>query len=163
MQRQSNGRIYLPDTSALIAAWQERYPRNMFPAVWQFIDGLNGRLMVCQEVRTEIARHAGDLLGWLDGATVDSGLSLNSIDENAAEAVQRHFQSIARGWPHWGAVRAGDHADPWVIAYAQALGGTVVSEEQSGGNKVKIPDVCRTLGVAHINLLGLFRAEGFSG
>ena len=33
MQRQSHGRIYLPDTSALIAAWQERYPQNMFPAV----------------------------------------------------------------------------------------------------------------------------------
>ena len=162
MQRQSNGKIYLPDTSALIAAWQERYPRDMFPAVWQFIDGLNDRLMVCEEVQTEIARHSEDLLEWLEQSTVDSRLSLNSLDENVAEAVQHHFQSIARGWPRWSAVRAGDHADPWVIAYAQALNGVVVSEEQSGGNKVKIPDVCRTLGVAHINLLGLFRAEGFS-
>ncbi len=47
----------------------------------------------------------------------------------------------SNGWPHWRAVRSGDAADPWVIAYALALGGVVVSEEQRNGREVKIPDV----------------------
>ena len=163
MASQLNDRVYLPDTSALIAAWSERYPQDLFPAVWQFMDGLNGRLRVCEYVRDEVDRHAGDLLVWLDAATVDSRLSLSSLDVNGAESVQRHFQRIANGWRHWRAVHTGVHADPWVIAYAQALGGVVVSEEQSGGNVIRIPDVCRALGVPHLNLLDLFRAEGFGG
>ena len=161
MSFQLNRRVYLPDTSALIAAWTERYPRDIFPAVWEFIDGLNGRLRVCEDVRTEVDRHAEDLLEWLDTATVDSRLSLNSLDGNVAEAVQRNYQRIARGWPGWRAVHTAGHADPWVIAYAQAMDGVVVSEEQPGGNGVKIPDVCDTLRVSHMNLLELFRAEGF--
>ena len=163
MMLQLNGRVYLPDTSALIAAWSERYPKDVFPEVWQFVDGLNGRLRVCEYVRDEVKRHAEDLLAWLDSATIDSRLSLSSLSVNGAESVHGHFRRIARGWPNWRAVRTGNHADPWVIAYAQALGGIVVSEEQSGGNDVRIPDVCRELGVAHMNLLDLFRVEGFGG
>ena len=166
MMLQLNRRVYLPDTSALIAAWSERYPKDLFPAVWQFMDALNGRLRVCEYVRDEVERHAEDLLVWLDAAIVDSRLSLSLLSVNGAESVQGHFQRIARRWPNWRAVRAGGRtvpADPWVIAYAQALGGIVVSEEQSGGNDVRIPDVCRELGVAHMNLLDLFRVEGFGG
>ena len=163
MASQLNDRVYLPDTSALIAAWSERYPQDLFLTVWEFMDGLNGRLRVCEYVRAEVDRNVDDLLEWLDTATVDSRLSLSSLDGDMAESVQRHFQRISEGWQHWRAVRTGNHADPWVIAYAQALGGVVVSEEQSGGNVIKIPDVCRALRVAHMNLLDLFRDEGFGG
>ena len=58
------GNLYIPDTSALIAAWEERYPPDIFPSVWEFLDGLNGRLRICEEVREEIKqrtahRHSG--------------------------------------------------------------------------------------------------------
>ena len=158
-----DGVIYLPDTSALIAAWEERYPQDIFPAVWQFIDGLNGRLRVCEEVRAEMERHAPELLDWLDNSSVDSRLSLTSLNDEVSGAVQQHMKQIAGGWPHWSAVRSREHADPWVIAYARALGGAVVSEEQEDHNRTKIPNVCRQLGVQHMNLLDLFRTEGFGG
>jgi hypothetical protein len=32
--------VYCIDTSALIAAWQERYPLENFPRVWERFDGL---------------------------------------------------------------------------------------------------------------------------
>ena len=48
-----SGNLYIPDTSALIAAWEERYPPDIFPAVWEFLDGLNGRLRVCKEVQNK--------------------------------------------------------------------------------------------------------------
>ena len=56
-------------------------------------------------------------------------------------------------------------ADPWVIAYAYAYEGGVLSEEKSrvgGRGDAKIPDVCERLGVRHVNLLELFRAKGFT-
>ncbi len=157
------GQLYLPDTSALVAAWLERYPKDIFPTIWEFIDGLNGRLRVCEEVRNEVNRHIPDFMDWLNDSSVDSSLSLTSLDSQVSEAVERNMRQIANGWPHWRAVHSRDHADPWIIAYAKALGGVVVSEEQEGSNRPKIPDVCRQLSVQHMNLLDLFRAEGFGG
>ena len=161
-----NRQIYLPDTSALIAAWEERYPQDIFPLVWQFIDGLNGSLRVCEEVRTEVKRHAPELLTWLDDSSVDSNLSLASLNNVESRRVEQRMSRIANGWTAWRAVRSGDHADPWVIAYALALDGVVVSEEQPRTGRradVKIPDVCNELGARHMNLLDLFRAGGFGG
>ena len=75
--------------------------------------------------------------------------------------MQHCLGQIANGWPNWRAVRIGNAADPWIIAYAYTLGGVVVSEEQRGGNDVRIPDVCAVLGVRHMSLLDLLRTEGF--
>ncbi len=156
-----NRQIYFPDTSTLLAAWDERYPQDIFPDVWQFMDSLDGRLRICEEVRNEIKRHTPELLDWLDNSSTDTRLSLVELDRNMADTVQHHIQRIVAGWPRWRAVRSRDSAEPWVIAYAQAFGGTVVSEEQQGGGSVKIPYVCDELDVRHMNLLELFRAEGF--
>ena len=156
-----NKQMYFPDTSALISASDERYPQDIFPEVWQFMEELDGRLRICEEVRDEIEHHTPDLLNWLDNSTVDSQLSLLELDSNMSEAVQYHLNGIATGWPRWRAVRSTNSADPWVIAYARALGGIVISEEHPGGRDVKIPEVCRALGVPHMNLVELFRAEAF--
>ncbi len=156
-----NREIYLPDTSALIAAWEERYPQELFREVWQFIDSLGDRLKICEEVRIEVERHAPDLLEWLGESSVDWQLSLTLLGSNGADLVQYHLQRIVNGWPRWRSVRSRNDADPWVIAYALALAGVVVSEERPGGRDVKIPEVCSTVGVRHMNLLDLFRAEGF--
>ena len=156
-----NREIYFPDTSALIAAWEERYPQELFREVWQFIDSLGDRLKICEEVRVEVERHAPDLLEWLGESSVDWQLSLTLLGSSGADLVQHHLQRIVNGWPRWRSVRSRNDADPWVIAYALALGGVVVSEERPGGRDVKIPEVCSTVGVRHMNLLDLFRAEGF--
>lgn len=160
----SSGQLYLPDTSALIAAWAERYPQDLFPKIWRFMNGLGNRLAVCEEVLPELERRAPDLLEWLGASSVDSRLSLVRLGDNGSEEVQRHFRRISDGWPHWRPVRTGNGADPWVIAYARALGGVVVSEERPRVDRrgsVKIPEVCLELGVKHMNLLDLLRAEGF--
>ena len=172
--------LYVVDTSALFAAWVERYPPEFFGAVWRFVEGLGDRLMVCEEVMAEIDRHAevdrvgnpseivaqiGAMRAWLLESSANTGLSLLTLDSDISAEVQRTMGRINSGWSHWRAVRSDDKADPWVIAYARGLGGAVVSEEQrrDSGTGVKIPNVCDELGVPHLNLLELFRAEGFSG
>jgi len=61
-----------------------------------------------------------------------------------------------------------ESADVYVIAFAKLTGGIVVSQETSAQEKNNprkkyyIPDVCRDLGVACLNLLGLMRREKWS-
>ena len=64
------GNHYFLDTSALVAAWEERYPIELFPEVWDFISSLGNRLWVCEEVRDEVERHTEVLLHWLDSSSV---------------------------------------------------------------------------------------------
>ena len=167
--------IYVADTSALFAAWVERYPPELFASVWEFIGRLDGRLVVCEEVINEIDRHAEDadseigcqvaaFRSWLDDSAVDTEVSLMTLAEDASRDVQEWVGRIGSGWPHWNAIRSGNSADPWVIAYAAAMGGIVVSEERRRSSRrggVKIPDVCDGLGIEHLNLLELFRKEAF--
>ena len=166
--------LYVVDTSALFAAWVERYPPELFGSVWRFVNRLGDRLIVCEEVWAEIDRHAAndrvddrsDMGGqvasmrfWLQESPVNTDLSLNSLAEDASREVQSAMRTIANGWPRWNAVHRQGSADPWVIAYAKTLGGAVVSEEvpRSSNRGPKIPDVCYGMGVPHLNLLELFR------
>ena len=58
---------YCIDTSALIAAWQERYPPENFPRLWERFDELihDGRLVAPVEVHREIAKRSDELHNWL--------------------------------------------------------------------------------------------------
>jgi hypothetical protein len=53
--------------------------------------------------------------------------------------------------------------DPFVIGLAQARGLTVVTGERASGviAKPNIPDVCLALGIDCINVLSMFRNEGW--
>ena len=167
--------IYVADTSALFAAWVEQYPPELFSSVWQFIETLDGRLIVCEEVLREIDRHAEyldygigsqvmALRSWLHDSAVDTQVSLLTLDDEVSREVQRSIGRIGRGWPNWNAIRSENSADSWIIAYARAMGRIVVSEERRrsrGRGGVKMPDVCDGLGIGHLSLLDLFRKEGF--
>ena len=54
-------------------------------------------------------------------------------------------------------------ADPWIIAAAKAWGDTVETFEKMPGSnstKVKIPDICKRMGVPCINLYEMMRKIG---
>ena len=103
-----SGEIYFADTSALISAWFERYPPELFGSVWRFIDELGGRVKVIEEARNEIDRHADDTVSeegmqvnamrsWLKNSEVDARLSLLSLDKDDSDAVQQTIVRIVNG------------------------------------------------------------------
>lgn len=59
--------VYCIDTSALIAAWQERYPPENFPAFWGRVETLivAGRLVAPVEVLNETTKRSDELHKWL--------------------------------------------------------------------------------------------------
>lgn len=154
--------MYSADSSALIAAWVEHYPIDVFPSVWHRLGGLaaSGRLLVCEEIAEEIKRKEDGLHDWLSQFPD----TIVPIDGPVQAAVRK----ILAAHPRLLDTRKNKSGgDPFVIALAQTKGPavTVVTAELATGSlqRPKIPDVCAADGinVACIGLVQMFRAERF--
>jgi hypothetical protein len=149
--------VYCIDTSALIAAWQERYPAENFPAFWRRMDDLieAGRLTAPIEVLRETERRSDELHAWLT-ARKDMFRELDDEIQVEATKVLAQFPRLV------GERRLRTSADPFVIALARISSLQVVTEEKPTGAPLRpnIPDVCMALGMpVCTSLLDLIRAE----
>lgn len=150
--------MYSVDTSALVEAWVRTYPPDVFPTLWERIEnGIEtGRLRATDEVLRDLAKKEDDLYTW-SKCKPELFLPLDGHVQSAASAIinDARFSALVN-------LDAGrGESDPFVIACAQVHGFTVVTMEKFKPTKPKIPDVCATLGVPCINLLELFRREGW--
>lgn len=150
---------YSLDTSSLIESWNRLFPPDVTPRLWdELLPDLisSGELRAIQEVRFELERQDDALFAW---AKSQSDLFVE-IDAE----VQPHVRVVMREHPklvNVNSARSG--ADPFVIAFAMANDATVVSEEKNrSAVNPRIPDVCSSLGVRCIRMLGLMRQEGWS-
>jgi len=146
--------VYCIDTSALIAAWYERYKPNRFPKLWSQFHQLiaDGRLVSSPLVHAECHHRSPELHEWL----ADRKQMFVAVDE----LVQGQVDFIVNTYT--GLVAAGNEkfaADPFVIALAKVNGHTVVTEETGLDSLRKIPGVCRAMNVPCINLAELIDAE----
>jgi hypothetical protein len=146
---------YCVDTSALIAAWSERYPIRRVPPFWERMDVLikEGRLLAPEEVRLEITKKSDGLHGWVS--------ERREMFVDLEEPIQARAKEILRAFP-WllKNVPGKSPADPFVIALALERGLTVITEEAPGGEKKpRIPFVCEKMGLQCVNLIGLLDAE----
>lgn len=148
-------KIYCIDTSALIAAWYERYKQNRFPKLWEQLDELVkvGRLVSSSLVLRECNKQRSEELhGWLKPR--------EAMFIAPDEAVQGQVDFIVNTYK--GLVSAGKEkfqADPFVIALAKVSGCTVVTEETGPTSLAKIPGVCNAMKVPCVNLMELIDAE----
>lgn len=150
--------VYCIDTSALIAAWQESYPPENFPRVWERLDGLvaEERLLAPVEVLRETAKRSDDLHAWLKGR--------GDMFRELEDAIQIEAANVLAGYPRLvGERKLRTSADPFVIALARVEGLQIVTDERPTGklNRPNIPDVCTDMGgmLPPINVLQLIRAE----
>jgi len=150
--------MYCIDTSALIAAWDERYPIDHFPAFWKAMDGIiaAGRLVAPVPVLKETEKKSDELHAWLkerDGMFVE----LNDAIQLRVRAILAKYERLVMAMKHRTA------ADSFVIALALERKLTIVSEERPTGNlnRPKIPDVVADQDFAcpHIYLLDLIKRE----
>ena len=148
-------KTYCIDTSALIAAWYERYKRNRFPKLWEQLDQLiqDGRLMSSTLVLRECSKQRSEELhDWLQPRS--------AMFQVPGETVQGQVDHIVNTYT--GLVSAGKEkfqADPFVIAQAKVGGYTVITEETGPTSLAKIPGVCNVMKVECINLMQLIDAE----
>jgi hypothetical protein len=139
---------------------------DVYVSVWKNIDKLiqNDRLIAPKEVLKEIGDYDDALEKW---AKKQKKL-FKAPTVMQIEIVQR----ILRDYPSLVNVNAKHSADPWVIALAIELSTQtqqtlveikriVVTEEKLRGNKVRIPFVCSKREVECIDIIEMFRAEGW--
>jgi len=147
---------YCIDTSSLIAAWEERYPPENFPKLWDLFDQaiIDGRIVAPEAVLDETEAKAAELHAWLKERDQMFVALAESIQVRAKEILARHPRLVA-------AKKQRFAADPFVIATAIEHNLIIVTEERPTGNlnRPNIPDVCRDFDVEYISLLQLIRTE----
>ena len=145
---------YCIDTSALIAAWYERYKPNRFPKLWEQFDQLisAGRLFSSTLVLDECSRRSPELYAWLKERAAMFYAPNAAVQTRVAFIVNTYTGLVQQGKEKFA-------ADPFLIAMAEVHGYTVVTEETGPDSLRKIPGVCRALSIPQINLMDLFDAE----
>ncbi|MFO0962140.1 MAG: DUF4411 family protein [Phycisphaerales bacterium] len=147
--------IYSLDTNFFIGAWRRTYPRDVFPTFWEKFEALlpAGVVIVSEEVQIELGKKEDDLSAWLKARK-------NVLRATDEEVQSKLRELLARDSAIAQANATKHRADPFVIAVAMAVGGTVVTEELRGERpgKRKIPDACEAAKVPCIGPVEFLRA-----
>lgn len=154
---------YCIDTSALIGAWHEVFPRDLFEPLWEVLEDMCNRhgIISVENVMDELREREGDKL--VEWAEQFDSLSY-PLDDELQPIVTRVMDTCSSD-PRTGLVnpkKLKSDGDPFVIALALKHGITVVSQEQQqiGPNdRIKIPQACTRMGVRHMSLFEMARAE----
>ena len=156
---------YIIDSSSLIEL-NRHNPIDVFPTVWQKIESLisKGFLIAPKEVLYEIIERDDQLAKWA-----------KNQDKLFREPTQKQIEILKEILKEYPSIVKEDRkhdADPWVIALAVEMATSsqktlklikriVVTEEKLRGNKVKIPFVCQKYNIEAIDIIDLFRIEGW--
>ena len=146
--------IYCIDTSALIAAWYERYKPNRFPKLWTQFDELveKRRLFSSSIVLDECSRRSPELHEWLKDRPEMFVMPDEAVQVRVQHIVNTYKALVAQGKEKFA-------ADLFVIATAETRGHTVITEETGPDSLKKIPGVCRALRIPVLNLMELIDGE----
>jgi hypothetical protein len=156
---------YIIDTSSLVEL-NKHNPMDVYQSVWKQIEQLikNGRLLAPKEVFHEIGRIDDQLKEWS-----------KTQDKLFIEPTQKQItlvKDILQKYPSLIDIDRQYDADPWVIALTVELATStqktlmtikriVVTEEKIRGNRVRIPFVCNDFNIESLDIIGMFREEGW--
>ena len=152
--------MYCIDASSLINSYNERYPIDVFPKVWVNIDDLieKGLLIATSIVLDELSWKDDGIFSWVKER---EGQMIVVPDET----IQKNHSRLLERFPHLVSEKSEKtKADTFIIATAQVTESIVVTQEHPDTNPLKpkkIPDVCDELGVPHINIVEMFRRQGW--
>ncbi|HUR17007.1 MAG TPA: DUF4411 family protein [Candidatus Limnocylindrales bacterium] len=151
--------MYVFDTSALVEAWVRLYPPRRFPALWENIDELinDERAVAPHEVLEELKAQDDDLLQWAKDRS-DGFIRPTSrqVMLAARDVLEDHPKLTKPG-------KGRGKADPFVVALAETIDWTVVTQERGGtAEKPKIPYVCGERGVNCMSDLDIIDAEDWT-
>ncbi len=147
------------DTCALIYLRRVHYPPDVFPGVWDDIEGLidRGLLIAPNEVLDELRGVDDEILKW---ARRFKKMFVSS-DENQLRGVTEILAKFPKLIDH---DKTTPEADPFLIALAKSARWAVITSEKPRADpsaRPKIPDVCRDYGIRCISLVEFFRERGW--
>jgi hypothetical protein len=148
---------YSIDSSGVLDLFRY-YPPDVFPTIWTQLEGAatGGNIFAIDEVYRELEKKDDVAFQWLKARPV----MIVAIDTE----IQKRVTTILGVHPRLVDTRRNrSSGDPFVIALAQARNMSVVTGERASGviTKPNIPDVCAVLKIPCINVLTMFRNEGW--
>ena len=153
---------YVFDTNAFSQLFHSYYP-SRFATLWQNYETLvaDGLITSTREVPREIE---DDRVAVLRAWAAANRALYPTPTAAEAQFVTRifavaHFQQVIEQKK---LLKGGKNADPFVIARAAVLEGTVVTMEGEPPNGARIPNICRHFGVPCLSLEGFMEAENWS-
>ncbi|MEO0139477.1 MAG: DUF4411 family protein [candidate division WOR-3 bacterium] len=154
--------IYIIDTCSIIDL-KDIYPMDIFPSVWKKMGELyiNGRLIAPEEVKKEIRDE--ELKEWIKNKK-KMFIPPSPYQVNKVKEILEKYPSLSKHKQP-----GGPNADPWLIALALELTDKpkilpnkyVIITEESKDKPGKIPAVASSYNIDCINLVELFRKEGW--
>ncbi len=156
---------YIIDSSSLIEL-NRHNPLDVFPSVWKKIEFLinKGALIAPKEVLYEIIESDDQLAKWAK--------SHNKFFKEPTQEQIEILKNILKEYPSLVKEDRKYDADAWVIALAVEMATNsqktllsikriIVTEETLRGDKIKIPFVCQKYSIESINIVDMFRTEGW--
>jgi hypothetical protein len=156
---------YIIDTSSLVKL-NRNNPLDVFPSIWKNLEKLvlNNQLIAPKEVLNEIIQNDDQLTKW---AKNQKGMFIEPTEKQIG-----FVKDILKEYPSILDIDRKNDADPWVIALALemmtdpqkklfSIKRIVVTEEKLRGNKIKIPFICENKSIESIDIITLFRIEGW--
>jgi len=149
------GTVYTIDMSS-IKELHERYPKTLFPTIWQHIESLiqNNQLVSHIEVHREIKATTNPkdkLLVW-SNKNKKLFQNIDPCQNSKIPLIQAEYN---KGEWNNKMNRPGPWADPYLIAMAMCEGATIITQE-SKTKANRIPPIGNQLGVKSVNLLEFF-------
>lgn len=152
--------IYALDYSFIIQL-HKHYYRESFPSMWRLFDDMvsANAFTSTREVFRELEDSGDAAAKWAEA---------NSVLFTTRNAVEGAFVAGIYAVPHFQAniekqklLKGGKNADPFVIARAHAVRGTVLTMEQLKPHAAKIPNICRHFKIQSLDLRNFMLAEGW--
>lgn len=156
---------YIIDTSSLVKLNREN-PLDVYPSVWKKLETLvtGSRLIAPKEVFNEISQNDDQLSKWAK----QQRKMFKEVTQKQIELVQQ----ILKNHPSLIDADRKYDADPWVIALAiemrtniqrtlVQIKRVVVTEERLRGNRENIPFVSNEMSIEAIDVITMFRTEGW--
>lgn len=159
--------LYVLDSDVFIAAARTYYAFDLVPAFWGGLvqQAQAGRLLSIDRVKDEIDRGNDNLTGWAGHdfqrwfVSTNDGVVLDRYRDLMRWAMNEHrFTDAAKE-----EFADATNADAWLVAYAKATGGVVVTNERLDPNirrRIKIPNGCQALAVNYVDVFQMLRALG---
>lgn len=155
---------YLLDTNIFITAKNE-LPMDVYPSFWRMISKLAAEdsFRSIKKVEDEIFKGKDELVDWVaDNLPKDFFIAENANTLTALSTVSQ-WTTMNKVYTQAAKEQFASVADSWIIAEALAQSVTVITLEAPDPmckKRVKIPDVCKAVGVKFCDLNTAFRSLG---
>ena len=139
------------DTCVFIELF-EKYPKDIFGKMWDLIEKQfkENRIIIIKDVLVELSVIQDEVYNYVKEKN-------NNIIELSTE-IQQNLSKIINKFPNWVKPYSGNNAaDPCLVALAIFYNLKVITQEKIKGKKLKIPYVCKLLGVRCGDFLDFLR------